>query len=33
MNNKKNEALEYHSNGRPGKIEVVASKPHATQND
>src|SRR5438067_12052436 len=28
-----NEALEYHSVGRPGKIEVVPSKPTATQRD
>ena len=27
------EALEYHSGGRPGKIEVVPSKPTATQRD
>ncbi|HEX8172105.1 MAG TPA: NADP-dependent malic enzyme [Thermoanaerobaculia bacterium] len=29
----RNEALEYHSGGRPGKIEVVPSKPTATQRD
>lgn len=29
----KNEALEYHESGRPGKIEVVPSKPHSTQHD
>src|SRR5438552_7696160 len=29
----RNEALEYHSVGRPGKIEVVPSKPTATQRD
>jgi malate dehydrogenase (oxaloacetate-decarboxylating)(NADP+) len=28
-----NEALEYHSTGRPGKIEVVPTKPTATQRD
>jgi malate dehydrogenase (oxaloacetate-decarboxylating)(NADP+) len=28
-----NEALEYHSVGRPGKIEVVPTKPTATQRD
>jgi malate dehydrogenase (oxaloacetate-decarboxylating)(NADP+) len=28
-----NEALEFHSRGRPGKIEIVASKPMATQRD
>jgi malate dehydrogenase (oxaloacetate-decarboxylating)(NADP+) len=27
------EALRYHSKGRPGKIEIVASKPMATQRD
>jgi malate dehydrogenase (oxaloacetate-decarboxylating)(NADP+) len=27
------EALEFHSQGRPGKIEIVASKPMATQRD
>ncbi|HYI09492.1 MAG TPA: NADP-dependent malic enzyme [Thermoanaerobaculia bacterium] len=30
---KRDEALEYHSGGRPGKIEVVPSKPTATQRD
>ena len=25
------DALEYHSNGRPGKIEVIATKPLQTQ--
>lgn len=29
----KNEALKYHESGRPGKIEVVPSKPHSTQHD
>src|SRR5689334_10363445 len=29
----RNEALEYHSEGRPGKIEVVPTKPTATQRD
>jgi malate dehydrogenase (oxaloacetate-decarboxylating)(NADP+) len=29
----KEEALEYHSKGRPGKIEVVSTKPCATQRD
>ena len=28
-----NEALKYHESGRPGKIEVVPTKPHATQYD
>src|SRR3954469_22115387 len=27
------EALRYHSEGRPGKIEIVASKPMATQSE
>jgi malate dehydrogenase (oxaloacetate-decarboxylating)(NADP+) len=27
------EALDFHSSGRPGKIEVIASKPMATQRD
>ncbi|HEX8213942.1 MAG TPA: NADP-dependent malic enzyme [Allosphingosinicella sp.] len=27
------EALRYHSQGRPGKIEIIASKPMATQRD
>ncbi|HEX2060196.1 MAG TPA: NADP-dependent malic enzyme [Thermoanaerobaculia bacterium] len=31
--NERDEALEYHSGGRPGKIEVVPSKPTATQRD
>jgi len=30
---KGDEALEYHSSGRPGKIEVVPTKPTATQRD
>lgn len=29
----KNEALKYHESGRPGKIEVIPSKPHSTQHD
>lgn len=29
----KEEALEYHSEGRPGKIEVVPTKPYSTQHD
>jgi len=28
-----NEALEFHAMGRPGKIEIIASKPMATQRD
>ncbi|HVR40391.1 MAG TPA: NADP-dependent malic enzyme [Thermoanaerobaculia bacterium] len=31
--NNRDEALEYHSSGRPGKIEVVPTKPTATQRD
>ena len=27
------EALFYHSTGRPGKVEIIASKPMATQRD
>lgn len=30
---KKKLALDYHANGRPGKIEVVSSKPTSTQRD
>ena len=30
---RKQEALDYHSEGRPGKIEVVPSKPYSTQRD
>ena len=29
----KNEALKYHEEGRPGKIEVTPSKPYSTQHD
>ena len=29
----RDEALEFHSRGRPGKIEIVATKPMATQRD
>lgn len=29
----RNESLEYHRGGRPGKIEVVSTKPCATQKD
>ena len=32
-NSDRDEALDYHSSGRPGKIEVVPSKPTATQRD
>lgn len=31
--NKKQDALDYHSQGRPGKIEVVPTKPHSSQRD
>ena len=30
---KKDEALLYHSQGKPGKIEVIPTKPYSTQND
>lgn len=30
---KRNAALIYHSKGKPGKIEVIPTKPHSTQND
>ncbi len=30
---RRREALLYHSEGRPGKIEVVPTKPYSTQND
>ena len=29
----KEEALRYHSEGKPGKIEVIPTKPHSTQTD
>jgi len=32
-NIKKYEALKYHEEGRPGKIQVVPTKPHTTQRD
>ena len=31
--NYKREALDYHESGRPGKIEVIPSKPTSTQRD
>src|SRR3954468_9127235 len=31
--NDRDDALEYHSGGRPGKTEVVPTKPTATQRD
>ncbi len=33
MKNRKQEALDYHSQGRPGKIEVVPTKPYSSQRD
>lgn len=33
MSDLKKDALAYHEQGRPGKIEVIPSKPHATQRD
>ena len=33
MSDLKKDALLYHQQGRPGKIEVIPSKPHATQKD
>jgi malate dehydrogenase (oxaloacetate-decarboxylating)(NADP+) len=34
MNNfQKQDALDYHSQGRPGKIEVIPTKPYSTQRD
>ncbi|MCW8940599.1 MAG: NADP-dependent malic enzyme, partial [Flavobacteriales bacterium] len=30
---KEQEALEYHAQGKPGKIEVVPTKPYSTQRD
>jgi len=32
-NSKNQDALNYHKNGRPGKIQVVPTKPHSTQRD
>lgn len=32
-NTKHNDALDYHKSGRPGKIQVVPTKPHSTQRD
>ena len=29
----RDEALDFHARGRPGKIEIVATKPMATQRD
>ena len=33
MSNYREDALEYHRSGRPGKIEVVSTKPFTTQRD
>src|SRR5580698_7669482 len=33
MANNTEDALEYHSQGRPGKIEVIPTKPHSSQRD
>ena len=30
---RKEDALEYHTQGRPGKIEVIPTKPYSTQRD
>lgn len=30
---RKKEALEYHENGRPGKIQVIPTKPYSSQRD
>ncbi|MDZ4824051.1 MAG: NADP-dependent malic enzyme [Flavobacteriales bacterium] len=32
-NNRKNEALRYHEQGRKGKLEIVPTKPHSSQHD
>jgi len=32
-NNKKQDALDYHSSGRPGKIQVLPTKPYQSQRD
>lgn len=33
VSSKKEDALNYHSEGRPGKIQVIPTKPHTTQRD
>jgi malate dehydrogenase (oxaloacetate-decarboxylating)(NADP+) len=33
VSKKKEDALNYHSEGRPGKIQVIPTKPHTTQRD
>ena len=30
---RKQEALDYHAQGKPGKIEVIPTKPYSTQRD
>lgn len=30
---RKQDALDYHSQGRPGKIEVIPTKPYSSQRD
>ena len=30
---RKQDALDYHSQGKPGKIEVIPTKPYASQRD
>ena len=30
---RKQDALDYHSGGKPGKIEVIPTKPYASQRD
>ena len=30
---KKKDALDYHSQGRPGKLEIIPTKPHSSQRD
>jgi malate dehydrogenase (oxaloacetate-decarboxylating)(NADP+) len=31
--NRKQDALDYHSQGRPGKIQVIPTKPYSSQRD
>ena len=33
IKNIRESALEYHSQGKPGKVEVVPTKPYSTQRD
>ena len=30
---RKKEALDYHEQGRPGKLEIIPTKPHSSQRD